>query len=245
MPDNQHSTLRQVTQHCTHPGFPLPIQLLKYLQSTPQTCKHKHLHIVKGQNARCICNRAVTAKCLMLHTHTGGHFEQCIAFCLFCQTRIIDGEVPKGLDLIKDNEVTAQLASPRCQVGKAQSQSQSNSPPLTATELSDGPLLQPTFALNMHALHRPPHFPSSALLPLQNCLCTCESCCHPSCVCAAVTSLVCCLTFLLEKHCELLCMLIMFCNHLESGAFESGAFESGAFESGALSQELQKSCSAL
>lgn len=84
--------------------------------------------------------------------------------------------------LIKDDEIAAQLSSTCCQVSKAQSQSQSNSPPLTATELSDGPLLQSTFALHMHALHRPaPHFfanPAIILVP-PKCHCICYSCCRP------------------------------------------------------------------
>ena len=94
---------------------------------------------------------------------------------MLCQTVSIDSKAPNGLYLVEDDEVTAQLTPPRCQVGKAQSQSQSNAPPLTATKLSDGPLLQSTFALHMHTLHRPaaqPFVSPATTLALQNCLFT-------------------------------------------------------------------------
>ena len=56
-------------------------------------------------------------------------------------------------DLIKHNEVAAQLPSPRSQVCKAQRQCKSHSSSLATAQLPDGALLQTSLSLYMHCLH--------------------------------------------------------------------------------------------
>ena len=57
-------------------------------------------------------------------------------------------------DLVKDNEVAAQLASASCEVSKAKGQGKGHPPPLAPAQLLDGPLLQAALTPYMHTLQQ-------------------------------------------------------------------------------------------